>query len=227
MIIMIPKIIWQTHNYRYEDLPVHILKCSKTWQNLNPSWRYNYFSHEDRHDFVKSEIPELYDEYLKLAPMYQADLWRYVVIYKYGGVYADMDSICYKPLDYMLSKYSGQDVVCVKPAMQGGKINNANFAASRKSDSIKNVIDLIRRYKENTRFKDEPLRHLVWEAFNQTMKQKTHEMWFDAEMHSQDFKSSFPEFDVDYCGEIMNYRDYLQNILKLKGEKYNSSVNEL
>lgn len=220
---MIPKIIWQTHNYKYEDLPDYALKCAKTWQNLNPGWRYNYFDDQQRADFVKQELPDLYDEYLNHEPMYQADLWRYAATYKYGGVYADMDSICYKPLDYMLKGYGGQDVVFTRPYLIDDKINNANFAASKKSESIKKCIEFIRKKKE-----ENPGASLqTWECFNTTMKNKKTNIWFDAEMHSRDFKSLFPEFEVDYYGKKMDYRDYLQDVLKFKGEKYNSSVNEL
>ncbi len=218
---MIPKIIWQTHNYQYNELPDHVLKCAKTWQNLNPGWRYNYFNDQQRADFVKQELPDLYEDYLTHEPMYQADLWRYAVVYKYGGVYADMDSICFKPLDYMLKGYGDQDVVFSRPHPVDGKINNANFGAIRRSPSIKKSIDFIRQKKQ-----EKPGEKLYcWECFNYTMSRKKTNIWFDAEMHSEDFKHAFPDFDVNYYGQTMNYKDYLKNILKLKGEKYSSCVN--
>lgn len=211
---MIPKIIWQTHNYKYEDLPSHLSKCTKTWQNLNPGWRYIYQDDSQREDFIKKEIPQLYEKYLKLEPMYQADLWRYTVVYKYGGVYADMDSVCFKPLDYMLRNYSGEDVICVRPFDKDGGINNAHFAAVKKSENLKKVLEYILD-QEDRRF----VQGLVWEAFSSTMKAKSHKMWFTSEIHSSDYKHYFKDYGINYYGQDMQYSEYLRDILKFKESK--------
>ena len=85
----VPKIIWQTHNYLYEELPKHLKQVTQTWINLNPTWEYRYVNHRDRAEFVKTEDPVLYTHFEKLAPITQADIWRYCVMYEKGGVYLD------------------------------------------------------------------------------------------------------------------------------------------
>jgi mannosyltransferase OCH1-like enzyme len=131
----VPKIIWQTHNYFYEELPEYLKKVTRTWINLNPTWEYKYVNHIDRAEFVKTEDPILYTHYDKLAPIVQADIWRYLVTYKYGGAYADMDSVCKVPLDYMLDTLKcDHDLLA---ASQNGispfDYNNCNFVVGKQS----------------------------------------------------------------------------------------------
>lgn len=217
---MIPKIIWQTHNYLYEDLPDHILRSAKTWQNLNPGWKYNYVNHIDREKFVKEEIPDLYKYYMMFGSeehfMHQADLWRYAVIYKYGGVYSDMDSVCRKPLDYMLDQYSGEDIVFTKP-QANGTVNNANFAAVPKSKTIGKIIQDIRDNEQTIE------NITVWTIFSNTAMSKKANFYFDADSHSKDLKKYFTMHDIDYYGEKMPYNDYLKNILKLDEQEFLAS----
>ena len=87
----IPKIIWQTHESKYEDLPDLYKKNSQTYRDLG--WDYRYYSALDRELFISDYFPEYLHLYLHIGPgIYRADLWRYLVLYRYGGFYADMDS---------------------------------------------------------------------------------------------------------------------------------------
>lgn len=111
----IPKVIWQTHNYEYDDLPLHFKKVSYTWQNLNPDWEYRFVSHIEREDIIK-KYPTLWKYYPTQDAVCQADMWRYVVTYEHGGVYADMDSICTKPITYLLDSLEDFEII-VPPAI--------------------------------------------------------------------------------------------------------------
>ncbi len=117
MIHNIPKIIWQTHNYEYPDLPLYLKQISQTWKNLNPDWEYRYVSHTEREEIIK-KYPILWKYYPTQDPVCQADMWRYVVTYEHGGVYADMDSICTKPLTYMLSSLEDAEIFVCPPNIQ-------------------------------------------------------------------------------------------------------------
>jgi mannosyltransferase OCH1-like enzyme len=91
---MIPKILWQTHEWKYEDLPDIYKSNSMTWRNHFPDWEYRYHSAEDRENFIKEYYPEQLSVYQFIKPgIYKADFWRYLVIYEFGGMYADMDSV--------------------------------------------------------------------------------------------------------------------------------------
>ena len=140
---MIPKIIWQTHEHDYENLPENFAKTSATWINLNPGWEYVYFNKNKRDNYVKTYAPGLYEQYTKIGKREQADIWRYLALYNLGGVYSDMDSVCIKPLDEILNNVEKNIEVIVTEKMIDSKINNANFAIIAKSSVMKEILDLI------------------------------------------------------------------------------------
>jgi hypothetical protein len=110
----IPKIIWQTHNYEYSDLPIHFKKIAQTWKNLNPDWDYRYVSHTEREEIIK-KYPILWKYYATQDGVCQADIWRYVVTYEHGGVYADMDSVCVQSITHCLNGLDDAEIFVSTP----------------------------------------------------------------------------------------------------------------
>jgi mannosyltransferase OCH1-like enzyme len=161
---VIPKIIWQTHEWEYKDLPHNFSRCIQTWKNLNPEWEYRYHSAIDRAIAVRDFDQELYEYYMFADKVTQSDLWRYVVLYQYGGFYTDMDSLCIMPLEYSFKQfYNGKDVFCTKTFYQEEYskeeskylnveyIHNSPIAAIQKSDILGLVIQNIKnKYKQNS-----------------------------------------------------------------------------
>jgi len=64
----------------------------------NPEFTYSLSDDDDCYNFILNNFPpSVADAYLRLIPgAYKADLWRYCVLYTYGGIYLD---IKYKPVD--------------------------------------------------------------------------------------------------------------------------------
>lgn len=103
---MIEKNIWQTYETSLEDLPSYAKDSINIWKNKNPSWNHNYMSGPEREHFFKSEFnSEIYDTYMRL-PMgvMKAGLWRFGILYIYGGVYSDIDTRCVKPIESWLDQ---------------------------------------------------------------------------------------------------------------------------
>jgi inositol phosphorylceramide mannosyltransferase catalytic subunit len=99
----IPKIIWQTHESKYEDLPDLYKENSQTYRDLG--WDYRYYSALDRELFISDYFPEYLHLYLHIGSgIYRADLWRYLVLSRYGGFYADMDSRLFYEKDNTFDK---------------------------------------------------------------------------------------------------------------------------
>lgn len=93
----IPKIIWQT--MKTNQVPVFMKNYSDTWTVLNPEYEYRFCDDADIIQFLKKDFPDYLSGYTKLKyGASKADLWRYLVIYKYGGIYADLDCRCNRPL---------------------------------------------------------------------------------------------------------------------------------
>ena len=97
---MIPKTIWQTSAFKYNELPYYIKVMAETWQELNPDYEYRYV---DDLECKKMILEDYGQDYLELYNSIQygyvrADFWRYLTLNKYGGLYADIDTYCMKPL---------------------------------------------------------------------------------------------------------------------------------
>jgi len=102
---MIQKTIWQTYETSYEDLPQYAKDSIDTWKNMNPGWEHGYMSGPDREQFFRLNFSkEVYDTYINLPlGVMKAGLWRFAILYIFGGVYADMDTHCKAPISDWLS----------------------------------------------------------------------------------------------------------------------------
>jgi len=102
----IPKIIHQAY-FKKVGLPALVEKNINFLKGINPGWEYRLYDDNDMVDFIKSHYPkEILSLYNKINPAYgaaKADLFRYLVIYKLGGVYLDIKSNVFAPLDEITS----------------------------------------------------------------------------------------------------------------------------
>jgi hypothetical protein len=98
----VPKKIWQTGFNDFDKLEEPFVQNVKTWQKMNPHWQYVYKNEKEKIDDIKDFGDELLIElsHFVTGP-YLADLWRYITLYRYGGVYVDLDSVCWAPLDLL------------------------------------------------------------------------------------------------------------------------------
>ena len=93
---VIPLNIFQTwHNKTLPPLMYNAVNKIKT---LNPRFKYCLYDDNDCREFIKNNFQEdVLNAYDTLIPgAYKADLWRYCILYKEGGIYVD---IKYKPLN--------------------------------------------------------------------------------------------------------------------------------
>jgi hypothetical protein len=216
---MIPKIIWQTHEWEYQDLPEVFKKTSYTWRNLNPEWEYRYFSGKDREYFISEHYPLLLETYLEPTPfepikVRQADIWRYCIVHKHGGVYADMDSVCIKSLDHMLEKYNNEDLLVLQRNMhlENKDVHNCNFAGIKNSKLLKDIIDDLYQTTKLNKFYPtgaDATSLDTWIAFSKYAQHIVDGLFFDASNPSLDYKTEFKDFLINYYGEEMRYSEYI------------------
>ena len=134
---MIPKIIWQTHQNKYNDLLPFQKDITNTWKNLNPEWEYRYVDAEERSLAVKEYSEILHKYYLLSDNLHQSDIWRLVAVYQNGGFYADMDSICIMSIEESLQgQYNNEELVCSPIGFQHYGINSSNFGSIKNSKII-------------------------------------------------------------------------------------------
>jgi mannosyltransferase OCH1-like enzyme len=215
---VIPKIIWQTHENKYEDLLPFQKNVTNTWKNLNPGWEYSYVSAEERSKEVQEYDDFLYECYKQCSGINQAEIWRIVVLYKYGGFYADMDSVCTMPLDSVISQnYNNKEIICSPPGFQigSGYINDSNFAAVKNSKMIKLIINkaivecenIIRNKKFDSFLHPGSL--VLVNFFDVVIKNKNNILFKNNYFsHSRDYQSTFNEsYSINYNDQIMSYSD--------------------
>jgi hypothetical protein len=219
---MIPKIIWQTHQNRYENLSTVQKNVTCTWKNFNPEWDYRYTDRRQREEDVKQYSDILYECYKMSNNVNQADLWRIIVTYTHGGVYADMDSVCINPLNEIIENYyAGQDMICTSiggdlklgPTPEGS-VNCANFAAVKNSKILKLILDEVTEkcidlIETNQTDQLKIVQGVpVWSSFSNITKANKADVLFKDEYcyHNRRFTNYFnPQYDVLYNSKITSY----------------------
>ena len=105
--LTIPRIIHQT--WKTLDVPVQFRTFQASWRRHHPDWAYRYWTDAEIRTFIASAYPwflPTFDGYTE--QIRQVDAFRYFLLHRYGGVYADLDSECVQALDGLLA---GHDVV--------------------------------------------------------------------------------------------------------------------
>lgn len=98
---MIPKILHFT--WKSEQLPRQMQIYYDAWRRLHPGWDVRLWTDESMRSFVAEAYPDFlatYDAYPKMIQ--RADSFRYLVLCKHGGVYADLDVEPFQAIDGLL-----------------------------------------------------------------------------------------------------------------------------
>jgi len=101
----ISKVIYQSWSTR--KLHPIIQNKINIMMKLNPSYDHHIFTDKEIDKFVKKNydkgIVECYNKLNIIVA--KVDFWRYLLLYKYGGIYLDMDSTILKPLDELINNH--------------------------------------------------------------------------------------------------------------------------
>lgn len=128
----IPKIIHQTYFKR--ELPDEIANSVHALKAKNPEWDYRLYDDDDIIEFIQKFYGDkILKYYFKIDKAYgaaRADFFRYLLMYKCGGVYLDIKSSVEPPLDsiirtkdkIILSQWS------TSPRFEGAGIHDWDFA---------------------------------------------------------------------------------------------------
>ena len=78
---------WHTKN-----LPPKMMENYNKMKEENPEFNHHLYDEEDCRKFISENFDkEVLDAYNSLIPCsYKSDLWRFCVLYKYGGIYFDI-----------------------------------------------------------------------------------------------------------------------------------------
>ena len=100
----IPRNIFQT--WVSKDISDGFKILPESWKEKNPNYAYFLFDDDDCEKFIKKNFNEnIYNAYCRIIPgAFKADLWRYCILYIYGGIYVDIDTICLENIDSFLNE---------------------------------------------------------------------------------------------------------------------------
>lgn len=88
---------WKTNEWA--ELPDWVQTSVTSFKGVNPGCNHTLWSDADIVAFIGEKFPAMRESFLELAPVQRADMFRYAVIYHFGGIYADVDVTCSKPIN--------------------------------------------------------------------------------------------------------------------------------
>ena len=124
----IPKILHQT--WKTRRVPEKFQHWRKSWLDNHPSWHVHpVWDDDDNLHLVRKHFPELEEVYNNFSHLIlRVDFVRYLMMYVFGGVYADLDLESLRPMDSLLQYESPHVVLGVESSL--GQILDISFIAS-------------------------------------------------------------------------------------------------
>jgi inositol phosphorylceramide mannosyltransferase catalytic subunit len=115
----VPKLVHQTYSSR--QMPDELAANVARIKALNPNWEHRLYDDAEVDRFVRTNYGlEVWKTFAKINPKYgaaRADMFRYLVLYKCGGIYLDIKSYPTLPFDdvllagdrYLISTWDNKD----------------------------------------------------------------------------------------------------------------------
>lgn len=103
--MLVPRIIHQTAP-AFDRLPAEVTAAVDRMREANPRWEYRFYDDAALRDYLAdalgAEAMKLCDRVNPRLRVVLADLFRYVVIHREGGLYLDIKSTALRPLDKVI-----------------------------------------------------------------------------------------------------------------------------
>lgn len=137
---MISKNIFQS--WWTKELPSSVQFIINNMKKINPEYEYHLYTDNDMDEFVNNNFPgEISECYNKLNIIVaKVDFWRYLILYKYGGVYVDMDSMINKPLRDLIND---EDEAIISAEKNDGMYVQWGLIFSHNHPILKRTIELV------------------------------------------------------------------------------------
>lgn len=149
------KFIFRTSRYKVDELPQKLVKIYTEDNTRNEGYTLFYFDDADCERFIADLGDErIVDAYHSLnATAFKADLFRYCLLYKYGGIYIDSAHRPFYSYDEILG---GRTEMFVKDTENYG-LYNAFMAVEKGNKIIELAIELALNRIENREYGLNPL----------------------------------------------------------------------
>lgn len=199
------------------------------FKNMNPEYKYNLYTDDEIDLFVnenyKGEIAECYNKINIIVA--KVDFWRYLVLYKYGGVYLDMDSSIEYPLKELI-KDDDQAIITA----EGNPNMYVQWALifAKEHPILKKTIELIVDNIKNNRFPNDIHKMTGPSVYTKAINE-IHKQFFNKIInhkiinHNTDitFKTNSHTLSLNTVSNTVSYRIFGIDYNKFFCFKYNES----
>lgn len=148
----VPKIIHQL--WKDNNIPDHLKLMQQSVLDNHVGYQYMFWTDKDLDGFLQVYYPRIWDFYTTGFEyiIQKIDFIRLLLIYHYGGIYLDLDSLCVKNIEDILNypcsfintkkheSFSDQHYPLI--------INNAFISAEKNNDFIKTILLNIINYQD-------------------------------------------------------------------------------
>lgn len=173
------------------------------FKSLNPEYTYHLYTDDDMDNFVnehfKGEIAECYNKLNIIVA--KVDLWRYLVLYKYGGVYLDMDSSIEKPLCELI--HDDDDAIITAEENPSFYVQWA-LIFSKQHPILKKTIEIVCNNIKNNTYPNDIHRTTGPTAYRRAINEVHLELFNTIINHGEIYKNT----DITYKSNDVSYRLY-------------------
>lgn len=124
--LLIPRIfhrIW----FGNAPMPREFEEYAKTWERLHPDWEMRLWTEDNLIPLINQKYFELSDSVVR-----KADIARYEIIYRFGGIYIDCDFECIKNIEPLIegltTLFAKEDEHYISISILGGIPHHESFA---------------------------------------------------------------------------------------------------
>ena len=147
----IPRVLFRSHESPITALHPRFKEYLNRTMTDNPHHVQVYFDAQDRVDFVRTYFPQYLALYNALIPgAYKSDMWRYLVIYHFGGIYNDISMRYTKPIGHVVLHEHDEFVAAVD--IDPTAMINGFFAAYAGHPILLKTIELVTDNIRNMRY---------------------------------------------------------------------------
>jgi hypothetical protein len=108
----------------------------ESWTSNNPDWFHIIWNDEMADWLVYNHYRIFWDTYSKfIKPIQRVDAFKFCIMHRYGGIYADMDTKCLRPVNTLTEKCENRNIMFGQSTVADfiGKMMASNYFIYAKS----------------------------------------------------------------------------------------------